>query len=390
MGKKYNNKNIIKNEKKVNKLTEISLIDSKTNKKIKSYTKEPINNKKLNIKYQNITFLKNPHTTTITHFFFIQFKKYFITASKEKISLYNSTDLKLENSISLYKEPKFIIELSNGIIITASHSNIIYFNLVNNPKKNLQFNVLKEILLEFEYQGINGLFEIDSKSYLICKPSYIEIYNSTDFNRNKKIDFNGKIPINYEEYGTEYKSSYLLNDKKTLMIFSHTEYYLFDIINEKKILSQKLIEYKIPKIINNDNDTIIIYSNNYFHIFNIKLLKITKSKKVDNGCNVIIKLNYKEYISIGGNGIIEIFDLKTFSNVTKINLYKCQINSIFEVTENKIIFNIDKNKMAMINYIIGVVIYEIYIKNSRYLRKGLLMPNEKLLLGCANNFVLFE
>jgi hypothetical protein len=152
MGKKYNNKNIIKNEKKVNKLTEISLIDSKTNKKIKSYTKEPINNKKLNIKYQNITFLKNPHTTTITHFFFIQFKKYFITASKEKISLYNSTDLKLENSISLYKEPKFIIELSNGIIITASHSNIIYFNLVNNPKKNLQFNVLKEILLEFEYQ----------------------------------------------------------------------------------------------------------------------------------------------------------------------------------------------------------------------------------------------
>lgn len=158
----------------------------------------------------------------------------------------------------------------------------------------------------------------------------------------------------------------------------------------KKILSQKLIEYSIPKIINNDNDTIIIYSNNYFHIFNIKQLKITKSKKVDNGCNVIIKLNYKEYISIGGNGIIEIFDLKTFSNVTKINLCKCQINSIFEVTENKIIFNIDKNKMAMINYINGVVIYEIYIKNSRYLRKGLLMPNEKLLLGCANNFVLFE
>ena len=32
--------------------------------------------------------------------------------------------------------------------------------------------------------------------------------------------------------------------------------------------------------------------------------------------------------------------------------------------------------MAMINYINGVVIYEIYIKNSRYLRKGLLMPNE--------------
>ena len=370
------------------------------NKKIsKSKNQNEIQSLPVTLPFKKITTSKSIHDKTINHCFLSKTNNYIILNSVSYFSILDPKNFKVLSKSDIDSQILFIIELSNNRILLANARMIFIFEVTDNTKLNLLYHYEDK---SYDSIGIIGCSEIKDENIIMISPYQFKFYKQTKENILElydTFDLEKLVTLKYEDYGTQFKSAFIINNNNDLVILlTHFEIYIFNYF--KKTLVKKIEIEKtrvLLKYLNLDKDYTLIYHKKQLMIFNNKYLEIDTKyglTKENEEIMCIEKLKKNKIIAYGTNlGKIYIFNYIEAEIIKEINFESQIFNLVWikELNDNIIVNNLPKSEIGFTNYESGDLLGKLSLKNSSNYRKGIYIEKtKKLLLCCANNFAILE
>ena len=370
------------------------------NKKIsKSKNQNEIQSLPVTLPFKKITTSKSIHDKTINHCFLSKTNNYIILNSVSYFSILDPKNFKVLSKSDIDSQILFIIELSNNRILLANARMIFIFEVTDNTKLNLLYHYEDK---SYDSIGIIGCSEIKDENIIMISPYQFKFYKQTKENILElydTFDLEKLVTLKYEDYGTQFKSAFIINNNNDLVILlTHFEIYIFNYF--KKTLVKKIEIEKtrvLLKYLNLDKDYTLIYHKKKLMIFNNKYLEIDTKyglTKENEEIMCIEKLKKNKIIAYGTNlGKIYIFNYIEAEIIKEINFESQIFNLVWikELNDNIIVNNLPKSEIGFTNYESGDLLGKLSLKNSSNYRKGIYIEKiKKLLLCCANNFAILE
>ena len=329
--------------------------------------------------YSNIKFIKNFHKNNIIFLKLLQNKKYILACSENKITIHDSkTYEKLSEKKKSHHPFKKIIELTNENIVAISDSEYFFLRIHND---NNSIEDIKEISYMFP-QTTSGLFQVNDEIIAIGRDKLIFFY---DF-----IKYENIITLTPEKI---VKSCIQLNDKEKMMLISNDSVSFYNLLTYDQIqyIQFNNNEFKKYIFLNFENKKILFYSENFIGIYNIKEGKLIKEIKPKNVISCLIKLKNKNYIVIGGNdGSVFVYDLDSNQDIINYKMGDHLIYEIFELSNNRILFNCSYNEIIISNYINGIVYFKKQSNKISEFINGIFMDNNDLIIGYKKYFIILN
>ena len=329
------------------------------------------------ITYENIKYIKNDHKERIIFFSLTRNKKNIILSSENKITLHSiNTYEKLSEKKKLKYPIKKVLELENEEIILVT--DLEYFFLKINEENN--FEEIKYIEYNFP-QKTTGLFQVNEELIAIGKESAIFFY---DFNKFENI-----ITLTPQNY---VNSCVQLNNIELMMLLYDDSLSFYNLLtyDQVKFIQFNKKEFRNFLFLDNEDKNILFYYKNFIEIYNIEndSENLIQTK---NTISCIIKLKEKKFIVVGEvNGNISIYNSDNYQNVITFQISNGKIDFILELSNERILFNDDKNKIILANYIKGTIYIKKKIRKLNTINKGILMDNNDLVLVSSNNFIILN
>lgn len=372
---------------------------TKRNKKPQNKTeKENNQNIPISLPFNKISTIKSIHDKTLTFLLLSKTNKYIIACSASYLSLLDKNNFNVLSKYKIYDPILFLIELNNNRIILSNAKMIFVFEVENN-KLNLLFHYEET---NFEKMGIIGLSQINDDNILMISPRELKYYKQDKINileLYETFNIGNLIELQYEDYGTQFKSAFLLNNNNDFIaLLTRQEMFIIKQVNKTLVKKINLENTSVLfKYLNLEKEVTLIYHKKKLILFNNKHLEIINQSKISNKeeeITCIEKLKKEKCLIYGTNiGIIYIYNYQTAEIIKKIK-FECgafNITWIKEIDNNIIINNLPKSEIGLSNYDTGDLIGKLNLKNSSNFRKGVFIEeSKKLLLGCANNFALLE
>ena len=370
------------------------------NKKIsKSKNQNEIQSLPVTLPFKKITTSKSIHDKTINHCFLSKTNNYIILNSVSYFSILDPKNFKVLSKSDIDSQILFIIELSNNRILLANARMIFIFEVTDNTKLNLLYHYEDK---SYDSIGIIGCSEIKDENIIMISPYQFKFYKQTKENILElydTFDLEKLVTLKYEDYGTQFKSAFIINNNNDLVILlTHFEIYIFNYF--KKTLVKKIEIEKtrvLLKYLNLDKDYTLIYHKKKLMLFNNKYLEIDTKyglTKENEEIMCIEKLKKNKTIAYGTNlGKIYIFNYIEAEIIKEINFESQIFNLVWikELNDNIIVNNLPKSEIGFTNYESGDLLGKLSLKNSSNYRKGIYIEKtKKLLLCCANNFAILE
>lgn len=329
--------------------------------------------------YENYTFQKLELSLTIISFILLKQHNYLLIASQDEIMLTNPTTFECITKIKFPTENIYhIIELSNGKIITTCDMRIYMLKL--NKKNELEVECC---MVMYGRQQSYGLFETKEKNIVDFRDFYLILYEPTKLEIVKNVEdsYPGCLFLPKSNIGVTFRSTKLdLVDLKDLKV-------------KKSIQTEGRSNCKGILLDIETEDRIVVYSPTKFYVCSTKDKKVLKDFNLANRMNCIKRLKYKDYIAISEkDGSITIFDL-TEGVYNKVNIFALSKTNTFfihEVTEYRILFNIDKERFAFVDYVKGTIIYYKNVPYSKDYRRSILLPDKRLVAGCSKRLLIIK
>ena len=347
----------------------------KVNKSQKPNSSSPIIQ---GITYSNIKFIKNNHKDYIIYMNLIHNKKYILAASEYKITIhdpntYNQLSEKKITSSSLTE----IIELTNGNIVAISNTDYYFLKINddNSIEKIKQISYMNPLIT-------SGLFQVNDEIIAIGRDKFIFFY---DF-----IKYENFITLTPDNI---VRSCIQLNDHDNMMLISDKCVAFYNLLTYDQYKYFEFPNNEIKKYIflDKEDKEILFYSENFIGIYNVNEEKLIKEIKPKIIISCLIKLKDKNNIVIGGTeGTIFVYNLDSDQNIINYKLGNCCIYGIFELSNDRILFNCTNNKIVLANYIQGIIYYKKKSKKITKFKKGILMDNNDLIIGCKGNFIILN
>lgn len=186
-----------------------------------------------------------------------------------------------------------------------------------------------------------------------------------------------------------------LNDKKRCLLMRRSNVMIYHLERNEKITSISLnkeneaILYK-PVLLDQNDKNFLLYCNEHCTVYNFETLEQRYQVKPQEQIYFVKKLNYSTYIGVSEKkGVVQIIQLENekYYNIYTFSLSKTGIFTLHELLDNKIIFNINKKKLVVINYINGKQIYTESSPSIQDYRKGILLKDGRYLLGNFKGFL---
>ena len=329
--------------------------------------------------YEDYTFQKLDLSLTIMSFILLKQHNYLLIASQDEIMLTNPTTFECITKIKFPTENIYhIIELSNGKIITACDKRLYMLKL----NKNNELEVECCMTMYGRHQSF-GLLETKEKNIADFRDNYLILYEPTKLEIIKNVE--------------DFDSGCLFLPKSNIGVtFRFNKLDLVDLKNLKvktSIQTEKRSNWKGIILDIETEDRIVVYSSTAFYVCSTKDKKILKDFKRVNGINCIKRLKYKDYVGTSEkDGSVTIFDLKE-GVYNKVNTFALSnINTFFlhEVTEYRIIYNIDKERFAFVDYVKGTIIYYKNVPYSKDYRRSILLPDKRLVAACSKRLLVIK
>lgn len=363
--------------------------------------KEKNQNIPISLPFNKISTIKSIHDKTLNFLILSRTNKYIIVCSASYLSLLDKNNFSVLSKYKMYDPILFLIELNNNRIILSNAKLLFVFEVDNNNKLNLLFNYEEK---NFEKMGIVGLSEINNDNILMISPTEFKYYKQDKKNileLYETFDIGNLIELKYEDYGTQFKSAFLLNNNDDFIALL-TRQEMFIINQVKKTLVKKIVLENTSVLfkylnLNEEKEVTLIYHKKKLILFNNKHLEIINQSNLSNKeeeITCIEKLKKEKCLIYGTNiGKIYIYNYHTTEIIKEIKFecQACNITWIKEINNNIIVNNLPKSEIGFSNYDTGDLIGKLNLKNSANFRKGIYIEeSKKLLLGCANNFALLE
>ena len=347
--------------------------------------------------FKKITPIKSIHETTLNFCLLSSTNKYIIACSSSYLALLDINNFKILSKQKMDSPILYLIELSNKRILLSNAKMIFYYEVNKDLKLNLLFYYEEK---NFENMGVIGAYELLNNNILIISPCVIRCYTQTKDNILNLYDtfkFETIIELKYEDYGTQFKSSFIVY-KSYIALLTRKEMFIIN-YNEKKLVKKIDIEKNNVsfKSIKLDNDNTLIYHKKKFITFDNKYLEIINQLSIKNEkeeVTCVEKLKKDKLIAFGTNlGKIYIYDYPSMEIIKEIgfNLNNYNVVWMKELNNNLLVNNLPKGEIGFCNFDKGKYVGKLMLSNAANYRKGIFLEKEnKLLIGCANSFVLFE
>ena len=352
------------------------------------------------LQFKKVSVQKSIHSTTLNFCFLSKTNNYIITCSSSYLSLLDINNFNVLSKYKMYEPILFLIELTNNRILLCNAKLIYIFEVQNNTTLNLLYFYEEK---NYEKMGVIGCFELDKENILIITPTLFKYYKQQQIKNEvlklyDTFDIGNIIELKYEDYGTQFKSSFLINNNNFIVLLTHQEMYIINHINKSLV---KKIEIELPrsllKYLNLEKNSTLIYHKKRLILFNNEHFEIVNQFSLNNDKDEITcveKIKKDKCLVFGtNNGKIYVYNYYSTEIIKEIN-FEEKIFNIFwikEINDYIIVNNLPKGEIAFTNYDSGKLIGKISLKNSLNYRKGVFVEEtKKLLLGCANNFAFLE
>ena len=360
--------------------------------------KENNQNIPISLPFNKISIIKSIHDKTLNFLLLSKTNNYIIACSASYLSLLDKNNFNVLSKYKMYDPMLFLIELNNNRILLSNAKMIFVFDVDNNNKLNLIFHYEEK---NFEKMGIIGLSQINDDNILIISPTEFKYYKQDKKNileLYETFNIGNLIELKYEDYGTQFKSSFLINNNNDyIVLLTRQEMFIINHVNKTLVKKIEIENISVLlKYLNLEKEVTLIYHKKKLVLFNNKNLEIINQNKLNNEEQItcIEKLKKEKCLIYGTNiGKIYIYNYHTTEIIKEIK-FECQtfnITWIKEINNNIILNNLPKGEIGFSNYDTGDLIGKLNLKNSSNFRKGIFIEeSKKLLLGCANNFAFLE
>ena len=363
--------------------------------------KEKNQNIPISLPFNKISTMKSIHDKTLNFLMLSRTNKYIIVCSASYLSLLDKNNFSVLSKYKMYDPILFLIELNNNRIVLSNAKLLFVFEVDKNNKLKLLFNYEEK---NFEKMGIVGLSELNNDNILMISPTEFKYYKQDKKNileLYETFDIGNLIELKYEDYGTQFKSAFLLNNNNDFLALL-TRQEMFIINQVKKTLVKKIVLENTSVLfkyltLNVEKEVTLIYHKKKLILFNNKHLEIINQSNLNNKeeeITCIEKLKKEKCLIYGTNiGKIYVYNYHTTEIIKEIKFegQTFNITWIQEIDNNIIVNNLPKSEIGFSNYDTRDLIGKLNLKNSANFRKGIYIEeSKKLLLGCANNFALLE
>ena len=372
---------------------------SKKKNNSKSNNKNEIQTLPVILPFKKISTIKSIHDKTINFCFLSKTNNYIILNSTTCFSILDPNNFQVLSKNIMDSQILYVIELTNNRILLLSAKMMFVYEVIENKKLNLLYYYEEK---NYEKMGVIGCAEVNDGKILIISPGEFKYYNQTEKNILElydTFDIGGLIELKYEDYGTQFKSAFIVNKNNDFLVLG-TRNEIYIINHNKKTLTKKIeIEGSqvLLKYLNLENDYTLIYHKKKLLLFNNKFLEIVTKYQLNEEneeVTCVEKLKKNNTIAYGTNtGKIFIINCITFETIKEINFEGQIFNVVWikELSDNIIVNNLPKSEIGFTNYENGDLLGKLGLKNCHNYRKGIYIEkNRKLLLCCANNFAILE
>ena len=372
---------------------------SKKKNNSKSNNKNEIQTLPVTLPFKKISTIKSIHDKTINFCFLSKTNNYIILNSTTCFSILDPNNFQVLSKNIMDSQILYVIELTNNRILLLSAKMMFVYEVIENKKLNLLYYYEEK---NYEKMGVIGCAEVNDGKILIISPGEFKYYNQTKKNILElydTFDIGGLIELKYEDYGTQFKSAFIVNKNNDFLVLG-TRNEIYIINHNKKTLTKKIeIEGSqvLLKYLNLENDYTLIYHKKKLTLFSNKFLEIVTKYQLNEEKEEITcveKLKKNNIIAYGTNtGKIFIINCITFETIKEINFEGQIFNVVWikELSGNIIVNNLPKSEIGFSNYECGDLLGKLSLKNCHNYRKGIYIEkNRKLLLCCANNFAILE
>jgi len=356
---------IIKSQNKKSKQLKNKIKTSKKNTKI------------IKLPYENIKTYPNLHSSTLIYMKRMNNKKYFLTASDYHLIIYSIETMKNISTITNYFNPwTHCLEMANGEIICLNSNNVTFY----------KFDYITQNLIEIKnlfYQipkFSRGLYQIDGRTIAVCKEKEVYLLDTHNYNVKKTI------LLNYD-----CKSSLLIENKQKILMMSENKIEIIDLLLKDNINKIHDCGSGIKQGFVIENNKFVIYNFNSIHIYDSNTFKKLHSVNVQNNISIVKKINFKNnLIGVGDiNGKLQFFDYEC-KLIYSINISKIGINCLFSLNNNKILFNLDGNRIVLFDVQKKKSIFVKRLEYANAFRKGFLLDDGSFIMGYCKSFVVMN
>lgn len=346
--------------------------------------------------YENYNFFDLNFRSRILCFLFLKHHNFLLISSHTELMLLTPDTLDRLDKLIMTRDNTCedinqVIELYDGNLLVASDKNLYRFSI------NEDIEIVDEDQANPNVkQRCLGLAETHNKNILDFREVYITYYDKDDFSIIQRINQFVSFCFFFPQlnYGiTTTRSYFVLYD-------------LDDISNSIKRGEYDSCEFVRGLLISEEKRNFLIYYEKGISYYVIKenLIKwILESEdkainfktniKTKDGINFVQKLEYKDYIAVSvKDRTINIYDLSdgTFLLLHTIKVGRLKIPILHEVLENRFVFNIEKEKFALVDYITGKIIYYKNVPFAKDYRVSILLRDGRLLSGCWSRFITIK
>lgn len=357
-------------------------IDLKSQTKRLKQLKKQIKTSKKNVKivklpYENIKTFPNLHSSTLIYMKRMNNKKYFLTASDYHLIIYSIETMKKIATITNYFNSwTHCLELANGEIICINSNNVTFYKFDNITQNIIEIKNLFYQIPKFS----KGLYQIDGRTIAVCKEK--EVYFLDTHNYNVK----NTILLNYD-----CKSSLIIENKQKILMMSENKIEIIDLLLKDNISKIHDCGSGIKQGFDIENNKFVIYNFSSIKIYDSNNFKKLHSVNVKDNITIVKKINFKNnLIGVGDiNGKLQLFDYEC-KLIYSITISKIGINCLFSLNDNKILFNLDGNRIVLFDVEKKKSIFVKRLECANSFRKGFLLDDGTFIMGYCKSFVVMN
>ena len=363
------------------KASKIQIILKSQNQKSKQLKKQlkisKKNTKIVKLPYENIKTYPNLHSSTLIYMKRMNNKKYFLTASDYHLIIYSIETMKNIATITNYFNSwTHCLELANGEIICINSNNVTFYKFDNITQNIIEIKNLFYQIPKFS----KGLYQIDGRTIAVCKEK--EVYFLDTHNYNVK----NTILLKYD-----CKSSLIIENKQKILMMSDNKIEIIDLLLKDNISKIHDCGSGIKQGFVIENNKFVIYNFSSIKIYDSNTFKKLHSVNVDNNISIVKKINCNNnFIGVGDiNGRLQLFDYEC-KLIYSINISKIGINSLFSLNNNKILFNLDGNRIVLFDVEKKKSVFVKRLECANAFRKGFLLDDGSFIMGYCKSFVVMN